>query len=165
MDLPAGQKLEEGLKTGETNAGNKIISLVKSSFTGYLICTIKGYMGIEEGVLLFRQGAIIGSFYDYINKDKELLGEDALKRAFNCLLAPKGIIDVVALTGQQLDLITAFQEKILIKNPIDLKRASKTVPQKYSEDYAKQALEGAEVREKTRFDIFKRAGIFGVEEK
>ncbi len=165
MDLPAGQKLEEGLKTEDIKAESKIIALIKSNFTGYLICTIKGYAGIEEGVILFKQGTIIGAFYDYINKDKELLGANAIERAFNCLLAKKGIIDIVALTSQQIDLITAFQEKILLKEPMDIKKVSRAIPSKYSEHYAKQALEGSKAEEKTRFDIFKRAGIFGVEER
>ncbi len=165
MDLPAGQKLEEGLKTSELKAESKLLSLMEARFTGYAIVTIEGYKGIEEGVLLFKQGAIIGSFYDYVNRDMEMLGDDALSRALNCLLARKGIMDVVALTEQQLDLITAFQEKILVKEPLDSKKVPRLIPAKYSENYAKQAMEGKKGEEKTRFDIFKRAGIFGVEEK
>ena len=51
MDLPLGAPFYEHLRTKDTDMLKMIQELMQKEFTGYIIVTIDGYDGIEEGAL------------------------------------------------------------------------------------------------------------------
>lgn len=164
MDLPLGTSLRSGIKTRETNMQQIIVNMLTKGFSGYIVSTIEGLHGIEQGIFLFKKGSILGAYFEFVSRSVEVSGDSAVKLVLNSFLAPKGIIDINALTVQQIDLITAFQEKILISEEIDTKKLSKIYPKKFDSELAKKYIkeEGAE---KTRFELFKQTGLLGVEGK
>ena len=164
MDLPLGTNLRSGLKAGETNMFQIIVNMITKNFTGYVVSTVDGFNGIEQGVLLFKKGKVGGAYYEFVSHGIEVNGDSAVRLVMNSLLAVHGVIDINALTAQQIDLITAFQEKILVSGEIDTKKLSKLYPKKYSLELAKQYVQ-QKPEEETRFDIFKQRGLLGVEEK
>ncbi|MCX6801484.1 MAG: DUF2226 domain-containing protein [Candidatus Diapherotrites archaeon] len=164
MDLPLGTSLRAGLKTAESNMFQILVQMLSKGFTGYVVCTAEGPKGIEQGVLLFKKGAVLGSYFEFVSHAIEVNGDPSLRLVLNSFLAKNGIIDINALTIQQIDLITAFQEKILITEEVDTKKLNRLYPKKYSEEFTLEYIKG-ESEEASRFDIFKQTGLLGVEEK
>jgi len=164
MDLPLGTPLREGLKTGESDLLQIINNMNEKAFSGYIICTLENQKGMEQGILLFKKGAIAGSYYEFTTHGVQVSGDSAVRLVFNSFLASKGIIDINSLTTQQIDLITAFQEKILISEKIDARKLEKIFPKAFNPQMIFQYVK-PEQDETTRFEIFKRTGLVGVEEK
>ena len=162
MDLPLGTSLRAGLKTSESNMFQIMIQMISKGFTGYLICTIEGFNGLEQGVLMFKKGRILGAYYEFISHSVEVSGNPAVRLVLNSFLAKKGIIDINALTTQQIDLITAFQEKIMVNEEIDTKKLNKLYPKEYNYELAREYVK-TQADESTRLDLFRQRGLLGVE--
>lgn len=164
MDLPLGTSLRSGIKTGETDLLQVLVNMITKGFSGYVISTVEGTSGIEQGMLLFKKGEVNGAYYEFISQGIEVSGDSAVRLVLNSFLAKNGVIDINALTIQQIDLITAFQEKMLISENINTKKLNKIYPEKFdqklTEKYTKK-----ESSETSRFEIFKQAGLLGVEGK
>jgi len=157
MDLPLGTPYQEHLKTRETDMLKTIIELMQKTFTGYIIVTIDGIDGIEEGALLFRNGILIGAGYEYMKHNVAVEGNSALEIVLNAFKAKHGIIDIYALALQHMDLVIAFHEKMLINIKLDPKTLQKIYPKEFSDKYAKEVIKQKE--ELTKYDIFKKAGL------
>lgn len=155
MDLPAGTKLEEGLETSAINFQEKLVDLMSRDFNGYIIITIEVSDNINEAILLMKKGILIGAYYEY-NKEKNEFGEKALPLALNAGLAPYGIIDINSLSGQQLDLIIAFQEKIVLETEVRQKDLTKLMPKQYT-----PVLTSVQKTEKSKDELFKKLGLSG----
>ncbi len=162
MDLPLGTSLRSGLKTGETDLLQILKNMVSKGFTGYIVCTVEGAKGIEQGVLLFKKGALNGAYYEFISHSVEVTGDPALRLVLNSFVAQRGIIDINSLTIQQIDLITAFQENILVSGSMDEKRLERIYPKKFDPETAKQYVK-EEAEETTRYELFRKKGLVGVE--
>lgn len=164
MDMPIGTSLRSGLKTRESNMLQVVSNMLSKGFTGYVICTVENLGGIEQGFLIFKKGEVSGAYYEFITHSVEVSGNPAIRLVLNSFLSPNGVIDINSLTAQQIDLITAFQEKILVSEAIDTRKLQKIYPRAFnkelSREYVKNQEEGA-----SRFEIFKRTGLLGVEEK
>ena len=164
MDLPLGTSLRSGLKARETDILQILSNMVSKGFSGYIISTIEGYNGIEQGMLLFKKGRVTGAYYEFVSHSVEVSSDPAVRLILNSFLAKHGVIDINALTIQQIDLITAFQEKILASENIDEKKLAKIFPKSFNSELAKQYVK-QKAEETTRFDVFKQTGLLGVEEK
>ena len=164
MDLPLGTSLRSGLKTSESNMLEIVSNMISKGFTGYIICTIENLNGIEQGFLIFKKGAVSGAYYEFITHAVEVNGDPAIRLVLNSFLAKNGIIDINSLTAQQIDLITAFQEKILTSEAIDTKKLQKIYPRAFNKELVREYIKTQE-GETSRFEIFKRTGLLGVEEK
>ena len=164
MDLPLGASLREGLKTGESDLHQIMTNMVRNEFSGYLICTIEGPTGIEQGALLFKKGNTVGAYYEFISQAVEVSGDSAVRLVLNSFAAKNGVIDINTLSIQQIDLITAFQEKILTSEGIDEKRLARLYPKQFDSGLASQYVK-KESAEASRFELFKRSGLLGVEGK
>jgi len=135
MDLPLGTPLYEHMKTKENDMLKKIQELMAREFTGYIVVTIDGYDGAEEGALLFRKGALVGAGYEYMKHDTTVEGNNALGIVLNAFKAEHGIIDVYSLTVQHMDLVIAFHEKMILSVKIDPKNLQKMYPKEFSNKY------------------------------
>lgn len=132
---------------------------MNTPFNGYIVITIEGYAGIEEGVFLFKAGNIIGALYEYTNFDIMVYGDFALQQAFNAAAADFAVFDLCELSKQQVDLIVAFNEKIQIQQAIQQKDAGRYFRQKYDSGFAQKTLHEVVKKEESRYDIFKKIGI------
>ncbi|MBI4044089.1 MAG: hypothetical protein HY392_00080 [Candidatus Diapherotrites archaeon] len=161
MNLPIGEVVEQGLDLYELAVRELLESFIDRGFSGYLVATIQGFSGMEEGLLLFRQGVLTGAFFEYLSNNQAVHGDYSLQQVFNALAAEKGVVDIVALSVQQVDLITAFNDKLKISTPLDKSKLSRYFVKKYSEKFAAEALANA-VNPKTKGDsknIFKKLGL------
>ena len=162
MNLPVGNVLKEGVNLKDVKFSNIISTLMKEAFTGYLVLTVEGYSGIEEGLILFRKGKIIGSIFDYSKFQVTVYGTSALEQSFNSSNVPFGVFDICALSTQQVDLVTAFNEKIKIEITVTAKNLNKLISKKYETKYAKKVLANALKREETKFDVFRKLGLSSI---
>jgi len=159
MNLPVGEVLQQGIAIKEIDTKALTLSLLDKKFSGYLIVTIDGFDGIEEGVVIFKEGFMMGSFYSYDNYNINVFGNSALQHSMNALVAEKGVIDIVALSNQQIDLVIAFHDKVKITVAIDKRQLDKIFPKSFSQEFAKKVL-GEVVKEaESRKSVFKRLGL------
>lgn len=143
MNFPVGSVSSKGvvpfdfsLKAGE---------LSSKSFTGYLVLSVRGHF-IEEGAIFFRDGIIVACVVECLAAERTLKGNEALEFFFNQTVG-KGFFHLVELTRSQVDLVTAFDEKLLV-NKIDLKELPKMIPSVFSVKFEKP------ISEKSALDAY-----------
>ncbi|MBU0661853.1 MAG: DUF2226 domain-containing protein [Candidatus Diapherotrites archaeon] len=159
MNLPVGESVAEGVGLREFDAKGVINSLFDKLFSGYLVVTIDGYDGMEEGVLLFKKGVLIASIYEYMNYDIVVFGEPALMQSFNALVAEFGAVDIYALSNHQVSLVGMFSEKIILPNPILKRDSGRLYVKEFTNQYAKQVLAEVIKTHESREAVFKRIGL------
>jgi hypothetical protein len=139
--------------------------LMYNAFNGYLVVTIEGYAGIEEGVFLFKNGAIVGSLYEYTNFDIVVFGDFALQQSFNAAAADFAVFDVCELSKQQVELVIAFNEKIQLPQQIVFKDIGRFFKQKFDSAFAEKTLKQVLKKEESKYDIFKKIGLTDITTK
>jgi len=113
-----------------------IKSLQDKHFNGYIILAVRGSF-IEEGVLFFREGVITACVVECLGADKLVKGNDSMSYFANQSKGD-GFSQVVSLTRSQVDLILAFDEKLLL-DKIDLKDIPKIIPSVFVPTFSKAA--------------------------
>ncbi|MFH1199717.1 MAG: DUF2226 domain-containing protein [Candidatus Micrarchaeota archaeon] len=152
VSLPAGKVIKTGLDLAAIDFFSLLAELKSKAFNGYLSITVSGYGGLEDGTLVFDNGKIVASFYDYLRYDQKLVGEAALARCFNASQAKVGVIDLYQLSNEQVQLILAFNEgAISIPSERDLARFK---GQPFSQEYEKQLASLSSVE--TKSDLLKK---------
>ena len=106
-----------------------IKSLQDKSFNGYIILAVRGSF-IEEGVLFLRDGVITACVVECMGAEKMFKGDDALSYFANESKGT-GFSQVVSLSRSQVDLVLAFDEKLLV-GKIDLKDIPKLIPSDFA---------------------------------
>lgn len=124
MNYPVGQIIMKG--TSKFDIVDVATKLGEKVFNGYLILTVKGHF-VEEGVLFFREGAMFACIVECLKLEKNVKGREALDYFLNQTKG-KGYYQVVELTRSQVDLVTAFDEKLLLGQEVTLKDLPKLVP-------------------------------------
>lgn len=162
MDFPAGEKLEEGIKLREIDLEKLLTELTEQKFSGYVIATIYGFVGLEEGLILFREGIAIGSMYEYNQLNKTVEGDDALLQSLNALKAKYGIMDINTLSKQQAELTVTFKDSLKVKER-NLSELKKMLPKEYSAEYSKKVIRESGETEKSRYEIMKALGLVELE--
>ena len=127
MNFPVGEVRGKGVNP--IDFVSKAEELSSKAFNGYLILSVKGNL-VEEGIIFFKGGVIIGCIVECLAVEKTIKGNGALEFFFNQTQG-KGFFHLVELTRSQVDLITAFDEKLLV-NKIDLKELPKSIPSVFS---------------------------------
>jgi len=107
----------------------KVQEFLDSRFNGYIILSVKGTF-IEEGALFFKDGVILACVVECLGAEAIVKGTDALPYFFNETRG-FGFFQCVSLTKSQVDLVTAFDEKLLT-NKIDLKDVPRMIPSVFS---------------------------------
>lgn len=161
MNLPIGEVVEQGLDLYELAVKELLESFIDRGFSGYLVATIQGYSGMEEGLLLFKQGTMVGCFFEYLSNGQIIHGDYSLQQVFNALAAEQGVVDIIALSVQQVDLIIAFNDKLKVSAPLDKSKLSRYLVKQYSEKFAIQAMVSTD-NEKVKSDsknVFKKLGL------
>lgn len=160
MEFPAGEKIEEGLNINKVNPEELFKSFKDSEFSGYIVLTVYGYAGIEEGLLLFQKGTIVGALFSYDTSNQSIEGEEALVRILNAFKAKYGVLDINSLSKQQVELTITFKDVMKVKE-YQLKDLAKLMPKTYSTQYSEKGIKESD--EKSRYDILKKMGLLGID--
>ncbi|MFA5357624.1 MAG: hypothetical protein WC308_01755 [archaeon] len=131
MNFPVGKVVLKGTIPFDFESIAK--SLVDSGFNGYIIQTVKSSC-IEESVLFFRDGKMYASFAECLLVKASFKGREALNFFLNETKG-KGYFQVVELARSQVDLVTAFDEELLLPPNLSLKDVAKTVPSVFSDNF------------------------------
>lgn len=132
MNFPVGKVLKKGELPN--NVALLINELSSSGFNGYIIQSIKSWC-VQEGILFFRDGKIIAALVECISAQKNMKSNQALSEFLNQTKA-KGYYQVVLLSRSQIDLITAFDEKMTFPSEIALKDVTKLIPSAFTEGFS-----------------------------
>jgi hypothetical protein len=122
--------------------------LKKINFNGYIIMSVNGN-SFEEGVLFFKDGTFFAGITECAIIEKIFKGDDALKYIMNQTKGV-GFFQTIQLSKSQVDLITAFDEKLLFSNKLDLKDLPKLIPNNFNENF---------VPEEQKSDVFGKYGL------
>ena len=162
MNIPVGELVGENFSLKGVVLSQKIIGLMRESFTGYLVLTSEGRGGVEEGLVLLREGIAIGAMYEYLKFGKIVFGNQALGLLLNAGMAEFGVMDVAKLSKQQAELVIAFNEKVGLEVSIAASDLEKILPKEYNAKLAEGAIEKELKKKESKFDIFKKFGLGGV---
>lgn len=108
-----GKQVDSGLYFGKFDPAKYLRDLGKKKFNGYVSAAIYGKTGVEEGTVIFKNGEIILSNYEYLKHAKKFSGKKALRRFLNCLRAEHGVLDCAELEPLQVDLIAALADETI----------------------------------------------------
>lgn len=159
MNIPVGSFLEKGTEAKKINPEKKLSELSAKAFSGYLVLTIEGYSGIEEGMLLFRNGELTGSAFEFVKFNETVFSEDALKLTANAFAASNGIVDIVELSRQQAELVIAFNDKMAFSRQVQPKDLSRLMPSNYDIGLVKSFVGEKLRREESRLDVLRKLGL------
>lgn len=133
MNFPVGEVIGKGKFPSDFL---KIVNdLANKKFSGYVIQSVVNDC-FEEGVLFFKNGDVIGCTAECLSVNFLANGNDALKYFFNQTKGD-GVYQIVSLSGSQVDLVTAFDKKILLSNKLNLKGLPKLIPIKFQSNFKK----------------------------
>lgn len=123
---------------GETpyDFASKAQELSSKSFNGYIIQAVSGHL-VEEGAIFFREGEIIGFIVECLAADKTFKGNEA-KEYFLNEVRGMGFYHCIELTKSQVDLVMAFDEKIL-GDKINLKELAKLIPSAFTPKFERNS--------------------------
>ncbi|MFH1255727.1 MAG: DUF2226 domain-containing protein [Candidatus Diapherotrites archaeon] len=159
VSFPQGQLLSQALNIKAIKPRQKIEELLGKGFSGYLVLTIEGFDGLEEGVIILRNGSVVGAVYEYSKYGVVVEGPPALQQFFNALGAAVGVMDVVALSQQQTELVMAFHEKMALSRPHAKKDLISFYTQEYSPYFAQNILSTIVKRVESKHEVFKKLGL------
>ena len=159
MNLPIGEVISRGVNLKEIDVKRLILGLFKKKFSGYLVATLEGIRGLEEGVLIFKSGDLTAAFYEYGLFGITVFGDSALPHVFNSFAAEYIISDIVSLSNQQADLITAFHDKAKVESVVSEKEISRLIPRVFSEKFAQSVLTKVVESNESKDDVFKKLGL------
>ena len=131
MNFPVGKVISKAYLPVDLEL--VISELAKIKFNGYLIQTVKGEC-IEEGVLFFRDGVLNACFVECLSAKQTFKGNEAFSYFLNQTKG-NGFFQTISLNRSQVDLVTAFDEKLLFKNKIALKELPKLIPVKFEDKF------------------------------
>ena len=159
MNIPIGKTEAEQKGFDEEKPFERLKSMVDTGFNGYLVATIEGVTGLEEGLLMVREKEIVGAIFDALRVNKQLYGIPALRLVLNLLKAKKGVFDVNGLSKQQIDLIIAFNEKVHLHKPVNMSLLKKLEPEEYRKDLVSKEMAFDLTAEETKQNLLKRMGL------
>ena len=132
VNYPVGEVISKG--DAPFDFLQKAQGLSEKNFNGYIVLAVRGSL-IEEGVLFFREGFVFACAVECLAAEKTLKGQEALDFFFNQTRG-SGFFQVISLERSQVDLVTAFDEKLLLPK-IDLKELPKMLPSAFSPRFSK----------------------------
>lgn len=163
MNLPAGVTRVLGKNVKTFDAKKDLDDLSAAGFSGYVVESLFGENGVEESAIIYRQGQGMGAVYEYYGLKQTLQGDDALVHVMNGFLSNFGVMDMVDLSIQQVDLVTAFNPKIKLSKPIVRGQFRPLVKDSFDATLSKKIGPAKEVESASKESLFKRFGLAGIE--
>ena len=159
MNIASGTPVQKGVALRDVNPKEHVVKLMKEKFNGYTCVTIKGKNGVEEGVLVFHDGNIVSSDYEYYRYNKRYTAEEGLIRTLNAFLASKGVVDSFSLSPYQVQLIMTLNDDCNLKNEI-MSESSIPFPNAFSYSYEDALTETKrETKEYAKDVLLKKYGL------
>jgi len=160
MKVPTGEPVERGRKVEKISPKHTVHSLLDSDFTGYNTITIHGETGLEEGIIVYKNGEVIGSEYIYFKYNKSYRAEEGLKRSMNALNSNNGIMDTYKLSSHQLQLTKTMNEESMLTEPKTKEELE--LPTSFSTEYEEELMK-EETKELTQDQLLKKYGLTELE--
>ncbi len=159
MNIASGTTVQKGVALSDVNPKEHVVKLMREKFNGYTCVTIKGKNGVEEGVLVFHDGNIVSSDYEYYRYNKRYTAEEGLIRTLNAFLASKGVVDSFSLSPYQVQLIMTLNDDCNLKNEI-MSASSLPFPNAFSYSYEDALIETKrETKEYAKDVLLKKYGL------
>ncbi len=159
--LPSGKMLNKNVDISNVDFLKALVQLQKKNFSGYVALCIKGVSGFEEGTVLFDSGKIVGCAYEYFKYAKEFQGTEAFQRILNAAAANIGVMDVVELTPEQVELVLAVNQKMIFVP--DQKQMENVSVKEFSPLFEQQlAAEQPAMRTESREELLKKYKMGGL---
>jgi len=159
MNIASGTTVQKGVALSDVNPKEHVVKLMREKFNGYTCVTIKGKNGVEEGVLVFHDGNIVSSDYEYYRYNKRYTAEEGLIRTLNAFLASKGVVDSFSLSPYQVQLIMTLNDDCNLKNEI-MSESSIPFPNAFSYSYEEALMETKrETKEYAKDVLLKKYGL------
>jgi hypothetical protein len=137
MNFPVGKVVSKGAMP--LSLVDLLEQCDQKKFNGYVIVSVLGNF-VEEGVLFFRVGEVYACCVECMSVKKLIKGDDA----FNYFLKQSrgnGFFHLIELSRSQVDLVTAFDDKLLLVNKIPLKDIPKMIPDVYEPQFVEEVVE------------------------
>jgi hypothetical protein len=135
MNFPVGEIMAKEFLPDDIQ--KIILDLNKKNFSGYIVQSVSESC-FEEGVLFFKEGELLGAVTECKEAGNELKGNEAFVQFLNQTKG-RGYYQIVKLTESQVDLVVAFDKKILMGSKINLKGLPKLIPSKFEDKFTKQS--------------------------
>jgi len=159
MQLIEGRLVEQALSLSEKSFSNSVIELIKKQFSGYTNLTIEGFDGLEEATLIFREGKIIASVYEYLKYGVIVNGNSAIAQVFNAGSAELGVFDVVSFRSTDAELTIAVNPKIRISVDVSSSDVNKLTHKGFNPAYARKVLSMVMKTSSHRPELMKKLGL------
>lgn len=159
MRLPAGQRIAQEKNLAEIDFPMMLYGLIEEEHTGYVVVTSKTELGIEEGLIILRQGVIAGSYFEFMKFDVTFYGEKALPHVFNAVKAEKGIVEVYSISMHELDLVTAFNEDLKVEKEYSQRDLENMAQESYNLELSEEALKDKISKGATKHDLLMGMGL------
>ncbi len=163
MNLPAGVVRVLGKSVKLFDPKKELEDLSSSSFSGYVVETLFGELGLEESALVFRQGQGLGCVYEYYGAKQTLQGDDALVHVMNAYSTEHGVLDMVDLSVQQVDLITAFSPALKLTKPILRGQFKSLIKDSFDANLSKNVSPTRVTDSLSKESLFKKFGLAGID--
>lgn len=115
MQLPRGKLLREALPLEKTDMPKLFYELELKKFNGYIASMIRSVDSFEEGIVVFIEGKIVSSSYEYLSFEREFFGITAIKRFANMCKSNSGVYDIIQLPKELGSLILRLNPESEVK--------------------------------------------------
>lgn len=159
LNLPTGKMLNKSMDLSAVDFIKVLLQLQSRRFSGYAALCIRGAGGFEEGTVLVDAGKIVGCVYEYYKYNRQFEGSEAFQRILNASASTNGVIDVIELTSDQVQLVLAVNQKMIFVP--DQKQLELIKVQEFSPLYEQQ-LAGETDNKVGRSDLMKRYKLGGL---
>lgn len=159
LNLPSGKMLYKNLDLNTVDFIKIMLELQNKRVTGYAAVCIKGVGGFEEGTVLYDAGKIVGCVYEYYKHDRQFEAGEAFQRILNASAAKNGVIDVVELSAEQVQLALAVNQKMIFVP--DQKQLEQVKVESFSPLFEEQLLE-EKPREGERKELLNKYKLGGL---
>ncbi|MEK6970877.1 MAG: hypothetical protein AABW68_04280 [archaeon] len=164
MNLPLGVSRFLAKNVKSFDPKRELEELSTASFSGYLIESSFGGLGVEESALLFRNGQAIGAVYEYYGAHHTLSGDGALPHVMNAFLSAEGVLDGIDLSAQQVDLVVAFNASLKLSTPISKGMFKSLVKDRFDASLGQSiAIARNPAQPASKESLFKKFGLAGIE--
>lgn len=164
LNLPMGVSRILAKNVKAFDSKRELEDMANASFSGYIVESLFGNAGVEESALLFRSGQGIGAVYEYYGSKQTLSGDMALPHVMNGYLAENGVLDIMELSTQQVDLVTAFNSKLRLSKPLMKGMFRPLVKDRYDAALS-QVVANAQfpTQPVSKESLFKKFGLAGID--
>lgn len=163
MNFPQGTMRIAGKTPKQWDPKMELDALAQQNFSGYVIETLYNGQGIDECALIFRLGQGIGATYELHASNQSISGDASLALLGNALAVEAGMLDVVELSTQQVDLITAFNAKLKFSKPLLKGQFRSLVKESFDSSLLPRA-SGDSTASDSKESLFKKFGLAGIEQ-